>query len=144
MLLSATQWPALNAALNATSAVCVLAGVYFIRGKRVTPHRFCMVLACLVTAAFFVSYLLYHAQVGSIRFKGAGSIRRVYFTILISHTVLAVTIVPLVLRTLWLILTDKVERHKRLARITVPLWLYVSVTGIVVYWMLYKIQWLSG
>lgn len=144
MLLSATVWPALNASLNAASGLCVITGLCFIRAKRIIPHRFFMTLACLVTITFFISYLSYHAQVGSIHFKGTGLSRRIYFTILISHTFLAVTIVPLVSRTLWLILTGKTDRHKRLARITVPLWLYVSVTGIVVYWMLYKIQWLSG
>jgi len=134
-------WPALNASLNATSAILLICGLACIKAKRVGAHRACMVAACLVTAAFFVSYLLYHAQVGSVRFLGTGWARPVYFAVLISHTILAVVIVPLVLRTLWLAIHERFEAHKRLARWTFPLWLYVSVTGIVVYWMLYRLEW---
>ena len=133
-------WPALNATLNATSAVLIVSGFLCIRAKKVGAHRAFMVAACLVTAAFFVSYLAYHAQVGSVRFAGTGWIRPVYFTVLISHTALAITIVPLVLRTLFLAARERFEAHKRLARWTFPLWLYVSVTGIVVYWMLYRLE----
>jgi len=136
-----TVWPAVNAALNATSASLLLAGLACIRAKRITAHLICMTGACLVTTAFFVSYLAYHVQVGSVKFLGTGWSRRVYATILISHTVLAVVIVPLVARTVWLALRQQLERHKRLARWTAPLWLYVSVTGIVVYWMLYRSSW---
>ncbi len=139
MLLSPTVWPALNASLNAASGLCVLTGLFFIRTKRILPHRVFMTAACVITGAFFVSYILYHAQVGSIAFKKTGLIQRVYYAILASHTLLAITIVPLVSRTMWLSLTNKIDRHKRLARITAPLWLYVSATGIVVYWMLYRI-----
>ena len=138
MLLSHTQWPALNASLNATSGILITAGVLFIRSKKIAAHRACMTAACCVTALFFVSYLSYHAQVGSVPFRGTGWIRAVYFSILISHTALAITIVPLIARTFWLAAKERIEAHRRLARITFPLWLYVSVTGIVVYWMLYR------
>ena len=138
MLLSHTQWPALNASLNAISGALITAGFLFIRAKKIAAHRLCMSAACCVTALFFVSYLSYHAQVGSIRFRGTGWIRWAYFSILISHTALAITIVPLITRTFWLAAKERIGEHRRLARITFPLWLYVSVTGIVVYWMLYR------
>ena len=138
LLFSSTQWPGINASLNATSGALIVAGWLCIRAKRITAHRTCMLSACTVTALFFVSYLSYHAQVGSVRFRGAGWTRPVYFSILISHTVLAITIVPLIIRTVWLAATQRFVQHKRLARWTLPLWLYVSVTGIVVYWMLYR------
>lgn len=141
MLLSATQWPALNASLNATSGALITAGFLFIRAKRVGAHRFCMSAACCVTALFFVSYLSYHAQVGSIRFRGHGWTKPAYFLILGSHTLLAITIVPLIIRTVWLAAHNRLDSHRRLARVTFPLWLYVSVTGIVVYWMLYRCNW---
>ncbi len=132
-------WPLFNASLNATSAVLVLAGFACIRAKRVAAHRLFMVGACLVTAVFFASYLAYHARVGSVRFAGTGWSRPVYFAILISHTVLAIVIVPLVLRTLFLAARERIDAHRRIAHWTLPLWLYVSVTGIVVYWMLYRL-----
>lgn len=135
-----SQWPTLNAALNATSAVLLVSGLVCIRARRVGAHRVLMVTACLVTATFFISYLLYHAQVGSVEFLGTGWVRPVYFAILISHTILAIVIVPFVLRTLWLAARARFEEHKRLARWTFPLWLYVSVTGIVVYGMLYHLS----
>ena len=135
---SHTFWPACNASLNAASAALLVAGLLCIRAKRVAAHRTLMVGACLVTAAFLISYLLYHARVGSVRFLGTGWARPAYFTILISHTILAIVIVPLVLRTLFLAARERFTEHKRLARWTFPLWLYVSVTGIVVYWMLYR------
>lgn len=134
-------WPAFNASLNATSAVLVLSGWWCIRSKRVAAHRIFMVGACLVTTAFFVSYLSYHARAGSVRFPGTGWSRPVYFTILISHTILAITIVPLVARSLYLAVRERFDAHRRIARWTLPLWLYVSVTGIIVYWMLYRVSW---
>ena len=134
-----TALPTLNAALNATSAVFLLSGYRFIRAKRVRPHRICMGIACVTSLVFFVSYLIYHAHVGAIRFAGHGWIRPVYFAILLSHVVLAVVIVPLVGRTLYLALTERVALHRRLARITFPLWLYVSVTGVIVYVMVYHV-----
>jgi uncharacterized membrane protein YozB (DUF420 family) len=94
-------------------------------------------LAC--SALFLVSYLFYHAQVGSVRFQGRGPIRTVYFTILVSHTILAVVIVPLALVTFWRARQGRFDRHRAIARVTLPLWAYVSVTGVVVYWMLYRL-----
>lgn len=139
MALPLALWPTLNAMLNATSAVCVVAGYLLIRAKRVAAHTACMLTACAVSGLFLVSYLLYHAQVGATHFARTGWIRPVYVAILVSHTVLAIAIVPLVLRTVWLAVTKRLSIHRRLARITLPLWLYVSVTGVLVYWMLYYV-----
>lgn len=130
-------WPALNASLNATSALLLLLGFASIRRGRRSAHAAFMCVAFVVSLAFFVSYLAYHARVGSVRFTGAGWARPVYFTILISHTILAVAIVPLVARTLFLASRKRFEAHRALARWTFPLWLYVSVTGVIVYVMLY-------
>lgn len=138
MLLSAQDWPAFNASLNAISGALIMAGFLFIRAKQVSAHRLCMAGACCVTALFFVSYITYHAQVGSVKFKGAGALRYAYYALLISHTVLAITIVPLIIKTVGLAIKNKLELHRKWARVTFPLWLYVSVTGIVVYWMLYR------
>ena len=132
-------WPAVNASLNALNGILVVAGVRLIRRKQVTAHRACMAAACATSTVFLASYLAYHARVGSIRFTGQGWIRPVYFAILISHTLLAVAIVPLVIWTLSLTLRNRIDQHRRLARVTVPLWLYVSVTGVVVYVMLYHL-----
>jgi len=131
--------PTLNASLNATSAVLLVVGFACIRAKRVAAHTICMLLALGVSGAFLVSYLVYHAQAGSVPFLKTGWIRPVYFTILISHTVLAVTIVPLALRTVFLAGHKRFTEHVTIARWTLPLWLYVSVTGVVVYWMLYHL-----
>lgn len=140
MLLSSTQWPALNASLNAISGALIMAGFLFIKAKRVAAHRACMLSACAVTALFLVSYLLYHSQSQLIHFRGRGWIRPVYFTILTTHTALAIVIVPLIIRMVWLAAKDRVAEHKRLARWTFPMWLYVSVTGIIVYWMVYQLR----
>jgi len=129
--------PTLNACLNLTSAALVTLGHFLIRRGRVTAHRYSMSLAFLASTAFLISYLYYHAQVGSVPFRGQGWIRPVYFSLLLSHTVLAVAIVPLVLVTLSRGLREQIERHRRIARWTFPLWLYVSVTGVIVYWLLY-------
>ncbi len=129
--------PAVNALLNATSAALVLTGLIGIRAGSLRVHIACMLGACAVSTAFLASYLAYHARVGSVRFLGEGWIRPVYFTILVTHTVLAVAIVPLVARTLILAAQRRFDRHVVWARITVPLWLYVSVSGIIVYRMLY-------
>lgn len=130
-------WPAFNACLNASSAGLLLLGYTFIRAKRTGPHIACMILACVVSVVFLISYVCYHAQVGATRFPGQGWVRPLYFTILISHTVLAVVIVPMVIRTLRLAAQRRFVEHTRLAHVTLPMWLYVSVTGVVVYWMLY-------
>jgi uncharacterized membrane protein YozB (DUF420 family) len=131
--------PALNALLNATSAVLLFLGWRLIRRGRREAHRRAMLAAVACSTLFLVSYLVYHAQVGSVRFQGQGAIRTVYFTILISHTILAVAVVPLVLVTLVRALQARFDRHRRLARITFPIWCYVSITGVIVYWMLYRL-----
>jgi uncharacterized membrane protein YozB (DUF420 family) len=129
--------PALNATLNAASAVLLTVGYLFIRRKKVTAHRFCMFTALLVSTLFLVSYLDYHFRVGSVRFQGHGWIRPVYLSLLASHTVLAAAVVPLALITLSRALREQFDRHRRIARWTLPIWLYVSVTGVLVYWLLY-------
>ena len=129
--------PRVNAFLNLSSAVLLACGVYFIRHKMVDLHRACMVAAFVVSSAFLVSYLTYHAHVGHVLYKGRGVLRTVYFTILVSHTILAAAIVPLVLRTLYLAVKSRYADHRRWARWTLPLWFYVSVTGVVIYEMLY-------
>lgn len=134
-----TDVPALNAVLNALSALFLLLGWVAIRGGRIERHRAWMLAAAATSAVFLVSYVAYHARVGSVRFTAQGPVRTVYFAILLSHTVLAVVIVPLVLRTLYLGLRRRDDPHRRIARWTAPLWLYVSVTGVVVYVMLYRL-----
>lgn len=131
--------PAVNASLNAASATFLLIGYRFIRGARILPHKICMETAFICSSIFLASYLYFHSQAGVIHFQGQGWIRPVYFSILISHTVLAVVIIPLVLITLYRALTNQFDRHKRIARWTFPLWLYVSVTGVVIYWLLYRV-----
>ena len=131
--------PALNAALNGTSALLIATGWMLIRRGRRDAHRRVMIAAVACSAAFLVSYLAYHFQVGSVRFQGAGMIRTVYLSILLTHTVLATAIVPLVLVTLNHGLRERFDRHRRIARWTMPLWLYVSVTGVVIYVMLYRL-----
>ena len=130
---------ALNATLNASSAVLLSTGYWMIRRGRVLAHKSCMGLAFLSSTAFLVSYLLYHARVGSVAFRGQGWIRPVYFTLLASHTILAAAIVPLAVITLSRALREQFDRHKRIARWTLPLWLYVSVTGVVIYFLLYHL-----
>jgi uncharacterized membrane protein YozB (DUF420 family) len=131
--------PALNAVLNATSAGLLALGYALIRRGRRDAHEKAMRAALACSALFLVSYLFYHAQVGSVRFQGRGPIRTVYFTILVSHTILAVVIVPLALVTFWRARQGRFDRHRAIARVTLPLWAYVSVTGVVVYWMLYRL-----
>jgi len=127
----------MNATLNGTSAILLSLGYYFIRQRAVSAHKRCMLGAFVASTLFLISYLVYHYHVGSVRFTGSGGIRTVYFAILISHTILAALIVPLVLVTLWRAWKVRFEKHKRIARWTLPLWLYVSVTGVVIYLMLY-------
>lgn len=135
--MTAAQLPALNACLNGASAALLAAGYLFIRRKNVAAHRACMVAALMTSTLFLVSYLYYHAHFGSTRFTGQGWVRPVYFSILLSHTVLAVAILPLILVTFYRAARGRFETHARLARLTLPLWFYVSVTGIVIYRMLY-------
>ena len=132
-----TQLPALNAFLNSTSTLFLLFGFFAIRNKKISLHRAFMGAAFACSVAFLISYLYYHSQVGSVRFTGTGWIRPVYFSILISHTILATLIVPLILRTLYLAVRSRFDEHRKLAQWTWPIWMYVSVTGVVVYWMLY-------
>ena len=131
--------PHLNAILNASCAVLLSAGYLFIRAGRVAAHRACQMAAVAVSLVFLTSYITYHYQHGTTRFAGQGLARPVYFTILTSHTILAIVIVPLVIVTLYRALRADFARHRKIARITLPLWLYVSVTGVVVYLMLYRI-----
>ena len=131
--------PALNAALNATSAVLLFTGWRLIRAGRRDAHRRVMLAALVSSTLFLGSYLVYHAQVGSVRFAGTGALRALYLGILLTHTVLAASIVPLVGITLTRALRERYDTHRRLARYTLPLWGYVSVTGVVIYWMLYRL-----
>ncbi len=136
-MISVTQLPDVNAALNSLSAVFLLVGYRFIRLKNQQAHRRCMIAAFSCSMLFLVSYLVYHYQVGSVSFKGQGWIRPVYFTILITHTILATAVVPLALITLIRALRERFDAHRRIARWTFPIWVYVSVTGVIVYGMLY-------
>ena len=131
--------PALNAILNATSAGLLALGYVLIRRGHREAHQQVMQAALVCSTLFLVSYLTYHAQVGSVRFPGQGPIRTVYFAILISHTILAIVIVPMVLVTFVRARRGRFDRHRAIARVTLPLWAYVSVTGVVVYWMLYRL-----
>ena len=131
--------PHLNAFLNSTSALFLIAGYGFIRGGRIQAHRNCQVTAVATSTLFLISYLTYHYYHGDTRFLGQGLVRPFYFAILISHVILAIVIVPLVLITLYRAVRLDFIRHRRIARWTLPLWLYVSVTGVIVYLMLYHI-----
>jgi uncharacterized membrane protein YozB (DUF420 family) len=132
--------PTVNAALNTASAVLLVIGYAFIRSRRITAHKVCMGSAFLASCLFLISYLTYHYHVGSRPFTGHGPIRWVYFSILVSHTVLAAAIVPLAVLTVYRALRGRFDRHVRIARWTLPLWLYVSVTGVIVYLMLYQLS----
>ncbi len=131
--------PAVNATLNSLSAVLLAAGFFFIRRKNVAAHKACMLGAFSVSALFLVSYVVYHAHAGSTSFPGRGLIRPVYFAILVSHVVLAGAILPMALVTISRALRGRIESHRAIARRTLPLWLYVSVTGVVIYWLLYQV-----
>lgn len=130
--------PALNATLNSISTMLLLFGYYFIKRKEVERHRLCMVLAFLTSCIFLVSYLIYHYYAGSVPFQGQGWIRGVYFTILITHIVLAATVPVLALMALYRALKKDFKRHRAIAKWAWPIWMYVSVTGVVVYMMLYE------
>jgi uncharacterized membrane protein YozB (DUF420 family) len=133
--------PALNAALNATAATLLVIGWRFIRHGRVRAHRRTMIAAFITSALFFVSYITYHAIVGDKLFQGVGFVRTIYFSILVPHIILAAVIVPLAIVTLARGLRRDDVRHRRLAKITLPIWLFVSVTGVIIYVMLYRIDW---
>lgn len=140
-MISVFDLPALNATLNATSTVLLALGFYFIRRRELTAHKRCMLGAFAASTAFLTSYLVYHFQVlpGSVQFAGTGWLRGVYYAILWTHVVLAAVILPLALITLSRALKQRFDKHRRIARWTLPLWLYVSVTGVVIYWMLYQL-----
>lgn len=131
--------PALNALLNGLCAFLLFAGYLFIRQRKILLHRVAMSAAFVTSVAFLISYLLYHYQAGSVRFQGQGWIRPVYSALLLTHTVLAALVVPMALVTLSHALRERFDRHRRIARWTLPVWLYVSVTGVVIYFLLYKI-----
>jgi uncharacterized membrane protein YozB (DUF420 family) len=136
--MSVTDLPALNATLNAVATVLLTAGWILITRKQRDAHRLCMLSAFGVSAAFLTSYLIYHFNVGSVPFQKTGTIRTVYLTILFTHIVLAAAIVPMILVTLSRALSQRFDKHRKIARWTMPLWLYVSVTGVVIYVMLYR------
>ncbi|MBL0155618.1 MAG: DUF420 domain-containing protein [Bryobacterales bacterium] len=131
--------PALNAALNTTATLLLLWGFVLIRRRNFDAHKKVMLAAFATSILFLVSYLIYHFNVGSVKFQKTGAIRTVYFSILLTHTVLAAAVAPMAAITLYRAWTNQLQRHRKLARITLPIWLYVSVTGVVVYWMLYQL-----
>jgi uncharacterized membrane protein YozB (DUF420 family) len=139
MIASYAVFPALNASLNGTSAVLLVTAHSMIQRGKLASHRRLMLAAVITSSLFLISYVYYHAHVGSVRFRGQGWSRPVYFSILISHIILAAAVVPLVLVTLSRALHERFDRHRAIARWTYPIWLYVSVTGVVVYFMLYHI-----
>lgn len=136
-MIEVSQLPAVNAVLNTTSATLLAYGYWLIRRARRSAHRRCMIAAFGVSVLFLTSYVIYHYHAGSVRFPGTGWVRPVYFSVLVSHIVLAAVILPLILVTFARALRGRFEPHRRIARWTLPLWLYVSVTGVVVYVMLY-------
>jgi len=136
--MTVTDLPALNATLNATSFVLLTTGWFLIKSGRRQAHKWCMIAALVVSAAFLTSYVVYHLQVGSVPFQKTGWIRTLYFAVLIPHVILAAAIVPMILITVSRALSNKFDQHKKIAKITLPLWLYVSVTGVIVYLMLYQ------
>lgn len=131
--------PHVNAFLNSTSALLLIAGYFFIRQTRVRAHRNCQVAAVLTSTLFLISYLTYHYYHGDTKFPGQGMVRPFYFAVLITHVILAIIIVPLVIITVYRAARGQFDLHRRIARWTLPLWLYVSVTGVIVYVMLYHL-----
>lgn len=131
--------PTINAILNATSAIFVLSGYRRIKRSDSATHKKLMLTAVSVSTLFLISYLVYHYQVGSVKFQGTGFIRGIYFFILITHTVLAAAIAPMVIRTVYLALKGSFEKHRKIAKYTFPIWIYVSFSGIIVYLMLYHL-----
>lgn len=134
--------PAVNASLNALSGVLLTIGYVLIRNRRIKQHRKYMIAAFVTSSLFLISYVVYHAQVGSVRFSRYGIVRPIYYTILITHVTLAITVLPLAILTLTRGLGGRYLQHRRIARWTLPIWLYVSVTGVLVYVLLYKPTWI--
>lgn len=130
--------PAVNAVLNCTAALLLVLGFVFIRQKKVALHRACMLAAFAVSSVFLVCYLVHHARVGSVPFRGTGAVRTLYFAILIPHVLLAAAVVPLAVTTIYRGLKGNVQKHRPLARVTLPIWLFVSISGVVIYLMLYQ------
>ena len=138
-MITISDLPTLNATLNTISTILLTIGFLMIRRRKIVAHRNCMIAAFVVSGLFLTSYLIYHYHAGSTPFEGSGWIRFVYFTVLIPHIILAASILPLTLITLYFALRKRFTKHRRIARWTLPIWLYVSVTGIIVYWMLYHL-----
>jgi uncharacterized membrane protein YozB (DUF420 family) len=138
-MLTIADLPLVNATLNGISAILLTTGYILIRQRRIAQHRLCMLSAFATSTLFLISYLVYHAHIGSRPFTGQGPIRYVYYSILLTHVLLAIVIVPMALITLSRALKRRFPRHKAIARWTLPLWLYVSVTGVIVYLMLYRL-----
>jgi len=136
--MSSTLLPALIAGFNAMAAVCLVIGFVLVKRGHWRAHRAAMITALVFSAGFLVTYIAHHAQVGSVPYRGTGPIRTVYFTILISHVALAATVPALVIVTVRRAIRGAIDRHRALARWTLPIWLYVSVTGVVIYWMVYR------
>ena len=139
-MIAISDLPTVNALLNAISAVLLTAGYVLIRQRKMSAHRNCMIAAFVVSVLFLTSYLIYHYHVRSTHFTLQGWMRPIYFSILVSHIILAFLILPLALRTLYLALRRRFTKHRRIARWTFPIWLYVSITGVIIYWMLYHLQ----
>jgi putative membrane protein len=139
--MSISQLPALNAILNSVSAILLVTGYIFIRQKKIQAHKVSMISAFVTSTLFLTSYLIYHfsKELGPTRFQGEGIIRTIYFLILTTHTILAITIVPMIFVTFSRALKKRFDPHRKIARWTLPLWLYVSVTGVIVYLMLYQL-----
>ena len=138
--MSASDLPTVNALLNATAATLLVAGFLLIRAGRREAHRRVMTAAFACSALFLLSYGVYHAEAGSVRFRGTGTVRTVYLSVLLTHTVLAAAVPFLAVTTLVLARKGRFDAHRRLARVTLPVWLYVSVTGVVIYLMLYRMR----
>ncbi len=138
-MITISDLPTVNATLNTISAVFLTTGFFMIRRRKTVAHRNCMIAAFVVSGLFLTSYLIYHYHAGSTPFEGSGWIRTIYFAVLIPHIILAALILPLALITLYFALRKQFTKHRRIARWTLPIWLYVSVTGIIVYWMLYHL-----
>jgi uncharacterized membrane protein YozB (DUF420 family) len=140
-MLEVHDLPALNAILNSCATVLLLTGYALIRSGQRDAHRNVMIAALVCSTLFLTSYLIYHAQVGSVKFQGTGAVRTLYLSILLTHTVLAAAVPVLAIITVVHAWRKRWAQHRRIARWTLPIWLYVSVTGVVVYWMLYQINW---
>ena len=137
--MTVSDLPALNASLNLTAAILIGAGFFFIKRKNIRAHKACMIAALVVSTVFLTSYLVYHYNVGTVHFTKQGWLRTVYFPLLLTHTILAALVAPMALRTAYLALSDRFRAHVNIARWTFPVWMYVSITGVIVYIMLYRL-----